>query len=296
MLAKVLQKVESTNVEVKEMKSDFSSMSQLVDSHTTSIKSTEQQLGQLPASLNQSKNGSLPSDTIQNPKKDGHCMAIATKRGKILTDPIFAGTKHEQVLEQAGREEDEAEHVDDLEDAHPIAQPPRGKRERGETGLKIAGTGCRHLFTSSLTDRGALHGQLHGTMAPRRKNATKPAPPTTSQSKGHNDSESSSSEVQINVTPEDHPPRATRSRTSRAILQDTPPQSKEGESESGSQEDATTSPPAINTEVETGVREEADAIDKDIEITTNDTMVLYVNIHEPDLAARQQLIDYFRSM
>uniref|UniRef100_M1DJR3 Integrase core domain containing protein n=1 Tax=Solanum tuberosum TaxID=4113 RepID=M1DJR3_SOLTU len=40
--------------------------------------------------LNQRKNGSLPSDTIQNPKKDGYCMAIATRSGKVLTDPISA--------------------------------------------------------------------------------------------------------------------------------------------------------------------------------------------------------------
>ncbi|KAK4712760.1 hypothetical protein R3W88_007273 [Solanum pinnatisectum] len=123
MLAKVLQKVELTDAGVKEMKSDFSSMSQLVDSHTSSIKQNEQQLGKISTSLNQRKNGSLPSDTIQNPKKDEHCMAIATRSGKILNDPISVGTKHEQVLEQAGREEGEAEHVDDLEDAQPIAQP-----------------------------------------------------------------------------------------------------------------------------------------------------------------------------
>ncbi|KAK4715893.1 hypothetical protein R3W88_014231 [Solanum pinnatisectum] len=55
------------------------------------------------------KNGSLPSDTIQNLKKDEHCMAIATRSGKVLTDPISAGIKYEQVLEQAGREEDKAE-------------------------------------------------------------------------------------------------------------------------------------------------------------------------------------------
>uniref|UniRef100_M1D9G1 Integrase core domain containing protein n=1 Tax=Solanum tuberosum TaxID=4113 RepID=M1D9G1_SOLTU len=144
----------------------------------------------------------------------------------------------------------------------------------GDTGLKIAGTRCRHLFLINLTNYGALHGQLHGIMAPRRKNATKPAPPTTSQSEGHKDSMSSSSEVQINVTLEDHPPRSTRSRTTKAILQDTPPQSEEkgsrfgsseelgsesnagsssqsadnlggsAESESGSHEDATTYPPA----------------------------------------------------
>jgi len=103
-LAKVLQKVESTDVGVKEMKGDFSSMSQLVDSHTTSIKKIEQQLGQLSTSLNQRKNVSLHSDIIQNPKKDEHCIAIATKSGKILNRPISAGTKHEQVLEKDGRD------------------------------------------------------------------------------------------------------------------------------------------------------------------------------------------------
>ncbi|XP_049375590.1 uncharacterized protein LOC125840657 [Solanum verrucosum] len=71
MLAKMLQKVESTDAGIKEMKSNFSSMSQLVDSHTTSIKQLEQQLGQLSVLLNPRKNGSLPSETIQNPKKDG---------------------------------------------------------------------------------------------------------------------------------------------------------------------------------------------------------------------------------
>ncbi|KAK4716480.1 hypothetical protein R3W88_014818 [Solanum pinnatisectum] len=101
MMAKVFHKVESTNV--------------------------GWQLGKLSTSLNQRKNGSLPSDTIQNPKKDGHCMAIATRSGKVLTDPISASTKYEQVLEQFGREKDETVQVDDLEDAQPKAQPARGK-------------------------------------------------------------------------------------------------------------------------------------------------------------------------
>ncbi|XP_015165552.1 uncharacterized protein [Solanum tuberosum] len=119
------------------MKGDFSSMSQLVDSHTTSIKKIEQQLGKLSTSLNQRKNGSLPSDTIQNPKKDGHCMAIATRIGKILTDPIYASTKYEQVLEQVGREEDEAEQVDDLEDAQPIAKSAGAKEKEVEGTLPL---------------------------------------------------------------------------------------------------------------------------------------------------------------
>uniref|UniRef100_M1DED5 Uncharacterized protein n=1 Tax=Solanum tuberosum TaxID=4113 RepID=M1DED5_SOLTU len=75
----------------------------------------------------------------------------------------------------------------------------------GENGLKNVGIGCKLLFTGSLTNRGALHGQLYGTMPHRRKNATKPAP-HSSQSQGHSDREASSSEVRINVTPEDHSP------------------------------------------------------------------------------------------
>ena len=51
------------------MRGDFSSMSQLVDSHTTSIKQIEKHLGQHSSSLNYRKNNPLPSDTIQNPKK-----------------------------------------------------------------------------------------------------------------------------------------------------------------------------------------------------------------------------------
>ncbi|KAK4737103.1 hypothetical protein R3W88_000800 [Solanum pinnatisectum] len=74
-----------------------------------------------------------PSDTIQNPKKDGHRMAIATNSGKILNDPISAGTENEQVVEQSGREEVEAEHVDDSEDAQPIAKQTRAT-EKGVEG------------------------------------------------------------------------------------------------------------------------------------------------------------------
>ncbi|KAK4707280.1 hypothetical protein R3W88_033127 [Solanum pinnatisectum] len=67
MMAKVLQKVESTDTGVKE----------------------------ITASLNYRKNGSLSSDTIQNPKKYGHCIAIASRSDKVLTEPMSAGTKHE---------------------------------------------------------------------------------------------------------------------------------------------------------------------------------------------------------
>lgn len=110
-------------------------MIQLLDSHTTFIKQIKQQLGQILTSLYQGKNGILASDTTQKPKKDQHFMAIATSSVKILTNPIYVGTKHEQVLEQAGRDEDEDQHVDDLEDTHQISQPKRGKESEVEGNI-----------------------------------------------------------------------------------------------------------------------------------------------------------------
>ncbi|XP_049372555.1 uncharacterized protein LOC125837493 [Solanum verrucosum] len=73
----------------------------------------------------------------QNPKKDGHCMAIATRSGKALPDPISAGTTHEHVLEKAGREEDEAEQVDDLEYAQPLAKPAGAKEKEVEGTMPL---------------------------------------------------------------------------------------------------------------------------------------------------------------
>ncbi|KAH0693111.1 hypothetical protein KY285_020208 [Solanum tuberosum] len=112
----------------------------------------------------------------------------------------------------------------------------------------------------------------------------------------------------------------------REILQDTHPQSKEegsssgsreesgsqfdaglgiqsvdgsggsSESASGSQEDTTTPPSAVNTEAETGAQEKAGVVGEYEDITNDDTMVLYVNINEVDPAKRQQLIDCFPFM
>uniref|UniRef100_M1DEK6 Integrase core domain containing protein n=1 Tax=Solanum tuberosum TaxID=4113 RepID=M1DEK6_SOLTU len=153
-------------------------------------------------------------------------------------------------------------------------------------------------FTDLRTNEGLVSQVL-------RKNAAPQSASTASQSEDHNASESSSSEVQMNVTPNDHPPRATRSSAARDVLRtlllSLKRESEDGsggsvESESGSRENATTPPLAVNIEDETGVWEKADAINKDGEITTNDTIVLYVNIHEPYPTARQQLIDYFHSM
>ena len=132
--------------------------------------------------------------------------------------------------------------------------------------------------------------------------------------------------MQINVTPEDHSPRATRSLSRRAILQDSPPQSEErgsssengeksgsatdtaagnqsaddsgdsAESDSGSQADTSTSPPVATTKAKTGVRKETVNREDEEEITDDDTMAMYMNAQEPNPALRPQLIACYRSI
>ncbi|KAH0781800.1 hypothetical protein KY290_001398 [Solanum tuberosum] len=138
-------------------------------------------------------------------------------------------------------------------------------------------------------------------MSHRRKNVTKPAPITALQSEGHDDYESSSSEDTLPQSEDGGSSSGSgedsRSKSDAASgSQSADNSGGSAKSESGSQEDVTTPPPVINKEVETGVREEADATEEDIEITIDDTMVTYVNMHEPNPAARHQLIDCYRSM
>lgn len=103
MLVKVLQRVESTNSGVKKMKGDLSNMSQIVDSHSTFIKQLEHQMGKLSTTLDKRKNGTLPSDTIKNLRKDGHCMVVTTRRSKILPEPVLISIDQEKEVESKSK-------------------------------------------------------------------------------------------------------------------------------------------------------------------------------------------------
>ncbi|XP_049368219.1 uncharacterized protein LOC125833118 [Solanum verrucosum] len=49
---------------------------------------------QLSATLNLRQPGTLPNNTIQNPKTDGHCMAVTTRGGKQTIDPPILPPPH----------------------------------------------------------------------------------------------------------------------------------------------------------------------------------------------------------
>ncbi|XP_070041044.1 uncharacterized protein [Nicotiana tomentosiformis] len=73
-------------------------MTELVGSRTASIQKLEMQMRDISREQNPKQKGTLPSDTITNPKGNGngptsHCMAITTRSGKILQ------VENEQVVE-----------------------------------------------------------------------------------------------------------------------------------------------------------------------------------------------------
>ena len=50
-------------------------------------------MAQLSATVNTRKPGTLPSNTVQNPKNDAHYIAITTRGGKQTIDPPMPSTE-----------------------------------------------------------------------------------------------------------------------------------------------------------------------------------------------------------
>ena len=69
-------------------------------------------MAQLSATVNTRQPGTLPSNTVQNPKNDGHCMAITTRGGKQTIDPPMPSNENKLT-----KDTDKVVNVDaDLED------------------------------------------------------------------------------------------------------------------------------------------------------------------------------------
>uniref|UniRef100_M1D9G9 Integrase core domain containing protein n=1 Tax=Solanum tuberosum TaxID=4113 RepID=M1D9G9_SOLTU len=87
MMQMMMKRFDMTDENVKEMRNDLSRIGQKVDAHAVSIKQLEQQFNQSSTTVNPRQPDTLPSNTIQNPKNDGNCMKVTTRRGKQTIDP-----------------------------------------------------------------------------------------------------------------------------------------------------------------------------------------------------------------
>ena len=62
--------------------------------------------------MNTRQSGTLPSNTVQNPKNDAHCMTITTRGGKQTIDPPMPSNEEnvrkddDKVVKGSGEEEE----------------------------------------------------------------------------------------------------------------------------------------------------------------------------------------------
>ncbi|XP_070023179.1 uncharacterized protein [Nicotiana sylvestris] len=118
MLERVLQNQERSDTSIR-------NMTELVGSHTTSIQNLEMQMRDLSREQNPKQKGTLPSDTIMNPKSSGsdptsHIMAITTRSGKVLQ-----GESSERIESSRTEPEEVKEKVKETQKTlPPIPRPP----------------------------------------------------------------------------------------------------------------------------------------------------------------------------
>ena len=93
MLHKMMSRFDTSDEHIKELRCDLASIGQKVDTHAISIKQIELQVAQLSPTVNIRQLGTHPSNTIQNPKNDAHCMAITTQGGSQTIDPPMPSTE-----------------------------------------------------------------------------------------------------------------------------------------------------------------------------------------------------------
>ena len=97
MLHKMMRRFDPTDEHIKELRSDLEVFGQKVDTHAISIKQLELQMDQLSATMNTRQPITLPSNTVQNLKNDGHGMAITTWGGKQTIDPPMASNEEKVI-------------------------------------------------------------------------------------------------------------------------------------------------------------------------------------------------------
>nr|XP_010313156.1 uncharacterized protein LOC104644705 [Solanum lycopersicum] len=81
------RRFDASNEHAKELRGDLANIGQKMDAHAVSIKHLDMQMAQLSSTVNPRQPVNFPSYTVQNPKNDGHCMAVTTRVDKQTIDP-----------------------------------------------------------------------------------------------------------------------------------------------------------------------------------------------------------------
>ncbi|KAK4706928.1 hypothetical protein R3W88_033512 [Solanum pinnatisectum] len=94
IIQKMMKRFDATDENVKETQNDLSGIGQKVDAHAVSIKHLQQQMTQLSTTVYPRQPGTHPSNTIQNQKNYGYCMAVTTRGDKqTIYPPIPSGVE-----------------------------------------------------------------------------------------------------------------------------------------------------------------------------------------------------------
>ncbi|XP_069145424.1 uncharacterized protein [Solanum lycopersicum] len=126
-----MRRFDASDEHTKELRNDLAGIGQKVDTHAISIKHLELQMAQLSATVNTRQSGTLPRNTVQNPKNDGHCIATTTRGGKQTIDPpMLSGVEKvikddDTVMEVSGELEDKmVKDVEVPQKVTPMPKPP----------------------------------------------------------------------------------------------------------------------------------------------------------------------------
>ena len=112
MLHKMMRRFGANDEHIKELRSYLAGIRQTVNTHAIPIKQIELQMAQLSATVNTCQPSTLPSNNVQNPKNDAHCIAITTRGGKQTIEPPMPSNEekvrkdNDKVVEDSGEAED----------------------------------------------------------------------------------------------------------------------------------------------------------------------------------------------
>ena len=92
MLQKMRMRFDASDEHAKELKGDLPNIWKKMDVHAIYIKHLELQMDQLSSTVKPRQPSTLPSNTVQNLKNDGHCMEVTTQGGKQTIDPPMSSS------------------------------------------------------------------------------------------------------------------------------------------------------------------------------------------------------------